>query len=199
MAKLWQFRKVTQNLHFQKKCKDQEKFFKNRPKSRPPLKRPTALWRKCRYPRNCKARLKKSLAQKAATKRPEWPSYGNFRNVTQDPHFLKKCKGGTKRNFSKIAQKVALVWKAQKHSGANNIILYLVCTWSAKTAKDFGAKSGSKSARMAKLWQFSQGHPKAPFSEKCKGGTKKNFSKIVKKLALPSKTQQHSVANGIIL
>ena len=43
---------------------------------------------------------------------------------------------------------------------------YLVCTWSAKTARDFGAKNGSKSSRMAKLWQFSQGHPKAPFSEK---------------------------------
>ena len=52
------------------------------------------------------------LAQKAAPKRPEWPSYGNFRSVTQDPHFLKKCKGGTKGNFSKIAQKVAIVWKA---------------------------------------------------------------------------------------
>ena len=56
--------------------------------------------------------LKKGLAQKAAPKRPEWPSYGNFRNVTQDLHFLKKSKGGTKENFSKIAQKVALVWKA---------------------------------------------------------------------------------------
>ena len=73
-------------------------------------------------------RLNKSLAQKAAPKRPEWPSYGNFRNVTQDPHFLKKCKGGTKGIFSKITQKVALVWKAKKHSGADNIILYLVCT-----------------------------------------------------------------------
>ena len=50
-------------------------------------------------------RLKKILAQKAAPKLPEWPSYGNFRNVTQDLHFLKKCKGGTKGNFSKIAQK----------------------------------------------------------------------------------------------
>ena len=68
-------------------------------------------------------KLKKILAQKAAPKLPEWPSYGNFCNVTQNPHFLKKCKGGTKENFSKIAQKVALVWKAQKHSGANGIIL----------------------------------------------------------------------------
>ena len=68
-------------------------------------------------------RLKKILAQKAAPKLPEWPSYGNFCKVTQDPHFLKKCKGGTKGNFSKIAQKVALAWKAQKNSGASGIIL----------------------------------------------------------------------------
>ena len=122
-------------------------------------------------------RLKKSLAQKAAPKRPEWPSYGNLGKVTQNPHFLKKCKGGTKGNFSKIAQKVALVWKAQKHSGANNIILYLVCTYSAKTGKDLGAKSGSKRAWMAKLWQFSQGHPKGAFSEKVQRGYQGKFFK----------------------
>ena len=52
--------------------------------------------------------LKKILPQKVAPKVPEWPSYGNFRKVTQNPHFLKKCKGGTKGNFLKIAQKVNL-------------------------------------------------------------------------------------------
>ena len=91
------------------------------------------------------------LALTTAPKVPEWPSYGNFRKVTQNPHFLKKCKGGTKGNFSKIAQKVNLVWKAQKHSGANGILLYLVCTSSAKTGEDFGAENGSKSVRMADL------------------------------------------------
>ena len=30
--------------------------------------------------------------------------------------------GGTKGNFSKIAQKVAFVWKAQKHSAVSGII-----------------------------------------------------------------------------
>ena len=50
-------------------------------------------------------RLKMILALTTAPKVPEWPSYGNFRKVTQNPHFLKKCKGGTKGNFSKIAQK----------------------------------------------------------------------------------------------
>ena len=68
-------------------------------------------------------RRDKILAQKAAPKVPEWPSYGNFCKVTQKPHFLKKCKRGTKGNFSKIAQKDALLKKAQKHTGANGIIL----------------------------------------------------------------------------
>ena len=54
-------------------------------------------------------RLEKILAQTAALKVPEWPSYGNSRKVTQNPHFLKKCKGGTKGNFSKIVQKVNFV------------------------------------------------------------------------------------------
>ena len=68
-------------------------------------------------------RLEKILVQKTAPKVPEWPSYGNLSKVTQNRHFLNKYKMGTKWNFSKIAQKVALVWKAQKHPGANIIIL----------------------------------------------------------------------------
>ena len=61
---------------------------------------------------NCYAlkvqRLEKRLAHKAAPKVPEWPSYNIFYKVTKNPPFLKKCKGGTKGNFSKIAQKEAL-------------------------------------------------------------------------------------------
>ena len=33
----------------------------------------------------------------------EWASYGNYRKVTLNPHFLEKCRRGMKRNFSKIA------------------------------------------------------------------------------------------------
>ena len=51
----------------------------------------------------------KSLVQIAAPKVPEWPSYCNFGKVTQNPHFLKKCTEGTSGNFSKLAQKRALV------------------------------------------------------------------------------------------
>ena len=68
-------------------------------------------------------RLEKIFAPESAPKLPEWPGYGNFRKVTQDPRFLKKGKEGTKGKFSKLAQKEAIVLKTQKHSGANGIIL----------------------------------------------------------------------------
>ena len=47
----------------------------------------------------------------------------------------------------------------------------------AQTQEDFDAKSSSKTARMAKLWQFSQGHPKPAFSEKVKRGDQDKFFK----------------------
>ena len=53
-------------------------------------------------------RMEMISAQKPAPNVPEWPSYDNFRKVTQIKYFLKNWKGGTKGNFSKIAQKVAL-------------------------------------------------------------------------------------------
>ena len=40
--------------------------------------------------------VEKILAKTAALKVPEWLSYGNSRKATQNPHFLKNCKGGTK-------------------------------------------------------------------------------------------------------
>ena len=58
-------------------------------------------------------RLDKVFSQTAARKVPEWPSYNNFRKVTQNPHFLKKCKRGTNTNFLKIGQEDALALKAQ--------------------------------------------------------------------------------------
>ena len=103
MAKLWQFSQGHPKPTFSKTVErgNQGKFFKNRPKNIPRLKGPKARWLKSDYPLisihlNC--RLEKILAQTAAPKVPEWPSYGNFRKITQNTHFLKKCKGGTKGN-----------------------------------------------------------------------------------------------------
>ena len=47
----------------------------------------------------------------------------------------------------------------------------------AKTGEDFGANSGSRSARMAKLWQFMQGLQKPAFSEKVQRGDRVKFFK----------------------
>ena len=86
-------------------------FFKNRPKSSLRLKGPKALCRKWHYSLICMdlngRDWRRIWGKQAALKVPEWPSYGNLGKVTQNPHFLKKCKGGTMRNFSKIAQKTA--------------------------------------------------------------------------------------------
>ena len=157
MAKLWQFLQGHPKPAFSEKVQrgDQGKFFKNRPKSSPRWKGPKALWRKWHYPLismhlKCKD-WRRFRRKQRLQKCPNGQVMAILARSPKTRTFLKKCKGGTKTNLSKIAQKVALVWKAQKHSGANNIILYLVCTWSAKTGQDFGAKSGSKSARMAEL------------------------------------------------
>ena len=113
------------------------------------------------------------------------------------PAFSEKVQMG---NFSKIAQKVAFVWKVQKHSNVSGIISELVCSLGAKTGKDFGAEGGSKTAGTAKLWQFLQGHPKPAFSEKVQRGDQGKFLKNrKKKVALASKGQEHSGANGVIL
>ena len=118
MAKLWQFLQGHPKPAFSEKVQrgDQGKFYKNRPKSGPRFKRPKALWRKlhsslinmhlwCKY-------WRRFWGKKAAPKELEWPSYGNFRQVIQNPHFLKKCKAGTKGIFLKIAQKDALAKEA---------------------------------------------------------------------------------------
>ena len=100
--------KVTQNPHFLKKCKVGTKVnFKKSPKKQPSFERLKSTLAQMalsfiQYALKVQ-RLKKIQAKPAAPKLPEWPSYGNFCKVTQNPHFLKKYKGGTKGNFSKIA------------------------------------------------------------------------------------------------
>ena len=115
MAKLWQLLQGHTKPAFSEKLHrgDQAKFLKNRANSSPRLKGPKALWRKWHYPVISVFLKCRDWARfwrlKAAERVPELPSYRNLCMVTQNPHFLKKFKGGTKGNFSKIAQKVALV------------------------------------------------------------------------------------------
>ena len=84
-----------------------EIFSKNRPESSPRLNGLRALWRKWHYPpiyMHLECKDWRSFWRKHRLETvPEWPSHWDCRNVTQNPHFLKKCKGGTRENFSKIA------------------------------------------------------------------------------------------------
>ena len=129
MAKLLQFLQGHPNPAFCKKSAQgrPRKMFQKSPKKEPKFERRKSTLAQMALSFNQYAfklqRLKNILAQTAAPKAPEWPSYSNFSKLTQKPHFLKKCKRGTKGNFSKIAQKDALPEKAQKHTGANGIIL----------------------------------------------------------------------------
>ena len=50
-------------------------------------------------------RLEMILAHKAAIKVPEWPSYGNFRQVTQTRIFWKSAKRGPREIFQKLPKK----------------------------------------------------------------------------------------------
>ena len=52
---------------------------------------------------------------------------------------------------------------------------------------------------MAKLLEFSKGHPKPAFSEKGQKGDQGKFFKIAQKEALAEKAKIHCGANGIIL
>ena len=69
--------------------------------------------------------------------------------------------------------------------------------------KILGQKSGSKSSRMTKLWQFWQGHPKPAFSEKVQRGDQgkffKNHAICPQKDALVEKAHKQSGVKGIIL
>ena len=129
----------------------------------------------------------------------EWPSYGKFRKVTQNPHFLKKCKGGTKENFSKLPQKTPRL-KGRKGFWRKWLYPLFSMHLKSKDWERFWRKSGSKSAGMANLWQISQGHPKPAFSKKrVKVGPREIFQKSPKKKPLLCKAQKHSGASSITL
>ena len=98
--------KVTQNPLILKRAKGgPREIFQKSPKKQPLFERPKSTLAQMAISSNQYAlkvqRLENILAQTAALKVPEQPSYGNFCKVTQNPHFLKKCKGGTKRSFTK--------------------------------------------------------------------------------------------------
>ena len=130
------------------------------------------------------------MAQTAAPKVPEWPSYGNFCKVTQKPHFLKKCKGGTKGNFSQIAQKVALFSNANSTLAqmALSFIYYELIV--QRLEKILTQKTAPKVPEWQSYGNFCKVTVNLHFMKKCKGWTKGNFSKITQKVPLLEKPKK---------
>ena len=62
------------------------------------------------------------LAETAALNVPEGSRYDHFGKDTLIGHFWRYGIGGTKGNFSKIAQKVGRLRGLENHLGANRII-----------------------------------------------------------------------------
>ena len=180
------FRKVTQNPHFLKKAKrTPRETFKKSPKKYPSLQRAKSTLAKMSLSSNLHPlilqRLEKILAHKAALKVPQWPSYGNLGKVTQNRHFLKKCKGGTKKNFSKFPKNSPhlkgprALW-AKWHYPL--ISMQLKC-------KDWRKLWRKKKLRKVTLWQFLKRSPKTRvFYKTLKVETKENFVKMGQKIAL---------------
>ena len=79
--------------------------------------------------------LENILAQTAAPK--EWPSYGNFREVIENPHFLKKCKGGTWGNFFKNRSKSKPRLKGRKALLRKGYYPLIIMHLRGKTGEDF--------------------------------------------------------------
>ena len=81
------------------------------------------------------------------------------------PAFSQKVQRGDEGKFFKNRSKSKPRLKGRKALLRKWYYPFIIKHLRAKTGEDFGANSGFKSARMAKLWQFSQGHPKPAFSE----------------------------------
>ena len=83
--------------------------FQKSPKKMPSLKRPKSTLAQMALSSNQYAlkvqRLDKILAHKAAPKVPEWPRFGNFRQLTQTCIFWKSAKRGPREIFQKLPKR----------------------------------------------------------------------------------------------
>ena len=105
------------------------------------------------------------------------------------PAFSEKVQRGDQGKFLKIPEKRSHRLKGRQALSRQwhypLIKMHLKC----KDWKEFRRKSGSKSARMVKLPQFLQGHPKPAFSEKVQRRDPGKFFKNRSKSSPPLKSR----------
>ena len=93
------------------------------------------------------------------------------------PAFSVKVQRGDQGKFFKNRSKSKPRLKGRKALLRKWYYPLIILHLRPKTGEDFRANSGFKSARMAKLWQFSQGHQKPAFSKNVQRGDQEKFSK----------------------
>ena len=113
------------------------------------------------------------------------------------PAFSEKVQRGDQRKFFKNRPKRCPRLKGPKAHWRK--WHYPLLCMHLKTGEDLGTNSGSKRARMAKLWQFLEGHPKPAFSEKVHRGDQEKFFKNRPKSSPRLKGAKANGANNIIL
>ena len=91
------------------------------------------------------------------------------------PAFSEKKQKGEKRKFFKNRPKSRPRLKGPKALLRKWHYPLISMHLKGRLEKILGQKSGSKSSRMTKLWQFWQGHPKPAFSEKVQRGEKREI------------------------
>ena len=118
------------------------------------------------------------MLETAAPKLREWPSYCNFCRVTPKAAFSEKAQRGDKGKFFKKSPKRMPSLKRRKSTLAQMALFSnLYPLKLQRLEKILRQTRGAKSARMAKLWQFLQGHPNPAFSVKEQRGDKGKFFK----------------------
>ena len=183
MNKLWQFWQGHPKPAFSEKVQrgDQGKFFKNRPKSSPRLKGPKALCRRWHYPRTSMLLRCKDWEtfwfKQRLQKFPNGQVMAILAKSFKTRIFQKKGTGGPRKIFQKSSKKQTSFERPKSTLAQMALSSNQYALKGQRLEKILGQKSGSKTSRMTKLWQFWQGHPKPAFSEKVQRGYQGKFFK----------------------
>ena len=182
-ARLWQFLQGHPKPAFSEKVQgeNQEQFFKNRPKSSPHQKGPTAHWRKWHYSLSsmqlkCKD-WKRFLRKRWLQNCSNGQVMAIFARSSKTLIFLKSAKGGPREMFQKSPKKQPSFERLKRTLAQMALSSIQYALKGKRLQKILGQKRGSKTARMAKLSQFRQGHPEPAFSEKMQRGDQGKFFK----------------------
>ena len=101
-----------------------------------------------------------------------------FRQGHPKPAFsIKRAKGGPRKIFQKSPKKQPSFERPKSTLAQMALFSNLYALKLQRLERILRQTSGSKSARMVKLWQFRQGHPKPAFSEKVQRGDQGKFFK----------------------